>query len=370
MKIIMIKEKVKSGFTLVEMMVSVAVVAVLMLFITQVISQMQRAWRQTGGKAAQFREARKAFDLIQRNMKQSVLNSYSRYYYRGTPDPLSPFKTAGQGGVAEEVTGANVSSQIRYSELQFICGPASQVFESSLASEISGHAVFFQVPLGHSELYSNLPTALNGRGYLVRFGINNANRIPPFVGNRVEAQNRYRLLQYTAPTEQNRIYDKATRKQTKDWFSDLDQQSVVIAENILAIYFSPRRAVATLGGNQNTRDLAPNYFYDSANPDLISDSGGTIKQDPRSHTLPPVVDVIMVAIDSLSAQRLQQVYGDQKPFDFEGMNLFSRNASDQGFREDLKALQDELNEKNVNYRIFSGSIPMRNSEYFEGNKNS
>ena len=52
------------GFSLVEILVSLAVLAILLLINVQVIDQVQSTWAASNARVSQFREARTAFDIL------------------------------------------------------------------------------------------------------------------------------------------------------------------------------------------------------------------------------------------------------------------------------------------------------------------
>ena len=71
--------QLRTGFTLVEIMVSLAVLTILLLISAQVIGQVQSTWSASNARVSQFREARTAFDILTRNLGQATLNTYIDY---------------------------------------------------------------------------------------------------------------------------------------------------------------------------------------------------------------------------------------------------------------------------------------------------
>lgn len=329
------------GFTLVELMVSMAVLAILMAIVASVIGTVQRSWRSTNAKVAQFREARRSFDILKRNLNQATLNTYLRFRFTGSADAYSPYVT--DGTVTEEATP---SSYEPFSELQFVCGPTETLVPGGGPY---GHAVFFQAILGYSGIYPNLPTTLNGRGYYVEFGDDEAFR-PPFVTGRVRQRWRYRLMEYAPPTERNSIYDLSSRESRGDWFADVATWSRPIADNVVALYFSPKRPDSD--GTGDPRDIAPNYSYDSTLPSVRYGSA------KPAHELPPQMEIIMVVIDEASASRKMGKQTDA-PFQFTGFTT----ASKASYESDLAKIEEELLDEKVNYRIFSSTVTLSNSKW-------
>lgn len=346
--LVSVKSKRNEGFTLVELLVSMAVLAMLMVIIAGVVSTVQRSWRATTAKVAQFREARRAYDILKRNLSQATLNTYVRYRYTGTSDPYTPFDAKGQ-----MTEGAAPSAYEPYSELQFICGPVTQLLSAAQSDTNPGHAVFFQALLGFSAAYPNLPTALNARGYFVQFG-NDASYVPDFVASRSSPKYRYRLMEYAPTTEHNKIYDSNTIDTQGDWFQDAlpaGNDTRPIAENVVALYLSPKRPIQDKTGDP--RDIAPKYFYDSTKP--AGTSTGTV----GSYELPPEIEIVMVVLDEASAFKLATEKGSAAPLRFSGFT----SATNQEFRSDLSAMEKTLIDEKVNYRIFSSTVALSNSKW-------
>lgn len=330
------------AFSLVEVLLSTTVLAILMVLVANVISSSQKAWSRTSGNVSQFREARRAFDTIKRYVSQATLNTYMRYSYdNGTASPFS------SGGA--ESKNAAPTKYASFSELQFVCGPASNVIPGASDTDTPGHAIFFQAPIGWSPKYPNMPTLLNGRGFFVRFGDDLAIR-PDFLAQRLPPVYRYRLMEYAPSAESNLIYDQTTAGTQSDWYTDIAVSSRPLATNVLALIFSPRRPTPASGSTSQIRDIAPAYLYDSSNAD-----------GKAPYELPPVVDIVMVVLDERSAQRLADTAssGSSPPITISGFT----DATGTNMQDDLKALEADLNKKKVNYRVFNASVPLRNSKW-------
>src|SRR6185436_13730797 len=146
------KKTKRSAFTLVELMVSTALIAILMLLLLSTVDQTQNVWKRTTAKVAQFQASRAAFEAMTRRLGQATLNTYWR---------------------AQDGNSANSRADFlfrRHSELQFISGHTSDavgkngripgIFTSS--PTLTGltkppdrayptHGVFFFAPLGVTE---------------------------------------------------------------------------------------------------------------------------------------------------------------------------------------------------------------------------
>jgi uncharacterized protein (TIGR02599 family) len=360
----------QAGFTLIELMLSLTVLTVLMILSAEVIGQVQRSWNTTNAKVMQFREARYAFDIITRNLSQATLNNYidydSSYLLRENPNADSA------------VGGEQAPSRYeRRSDLHFICGNSVQLLGGD-AQEFPGQALFFQAPLGDVEnpQYSGLNNLLCSRGYFIQYG-DNTDFIPRFLKGKRDPSFRYRLMEYSPPAEKNRIYSIGNGGDEggnigKGWFNDARGQLDVtetavnrnlsrpISDNVIMLLFSPI-AEPRAGGdevqdgpNGPTR-IAPQYFYDSSNGPQGSDT-------QQRHLLPPMVRVVMVALDEKSAERIESASTDPKtpPLGDLMVDLFQKaNELD----ADLKLLGEELRKRKLNFRTFSLVVPLKSSKW-------
>jgi len=352
------------AFTLVEILVSLAVLTILLLISAQVIGQVQSTWTASNARVSQFREARTAFDIITRNLSQATLNTYVDY------------STSYLSDTASILTAAPEKYE-RKSDLQFICGPAGGggglVNGAGTADDsvLPGHAVFFQAPLGvsHTPALVGLDRLLCARGYFVKFSSDAFFR-PPFLPSG-GLRYRYRLMEYSPPAEKNLIYTTGTATTGTSWYGNAGAEMATdenpenlsltrpVADNILTLIISPQleRAIA-IGGAEPTR-IASKFAYDSS---VISTSIPGLGVQGTQHLLPPLVRVVLVAIDERSAQRLSEAAGeesDQPPFGSE-LNIF-QNAAE--LDDNLEDIKKTLSEKRVNFRIFSATIQLRGAKW-------
>lgn len=382
-----------TGFTLVELLVSMTFVVILMLVVTQVIGVVQRSWVRANSRVSQFREARMAFDIISRNLSQATLNTYWENQF----DPL------GTDAAGQKLQKAK--NYVRRSELQFICGPTTSVLSgaASGSSNFPGHAVFFQAPLGITNLVAstggnqanteNMVNLMCGRGYFVEWGSDESFR-PPFLSSMssVPVRNRMRLMEYSPTAEMNRIYDSTLRplvdsetgvNNGKRWFNE-GQNAVLtnivsagetvatraftrpVAENILALIISPQQEV-TGNGTALPYAIAPNYRWDST---LVTQQGAASNaSNPQGtqHLLPPLLKVSMIALDQMSGEELsrdEQVRKDvlnQIGSMFQTANKLPQELGDaDGSGGDLQKL---LVAKKLNYRVFTTTIVLKQARW-------
>ncbi|MGV3659953.1 MAG: Verru_Chthon cassette protein C [Prosthecobacter sp.] len=342
----------KRGFTLIEVGLSMTILSVIMLVSVQVLDQTQRTWKRGMANIEQFREARMAFESITQNVRQALLNTYLAYQYNNGDTPTIP-----------ESKSQAPLGYIRQSELQFITGQAAGLLGGGQTAALSGHAMFFQARLGLSdrEGYESLSKLLCGRGYFVMHGTDEAFR-PAHVP---DVRSRFRLWEYRPTAEENTVYSSTAGT----WFQDATSgiisaeesaerpaHSRPIAENIVALIISPQ--VTQQDANIKKAEpwwIAPGYAYDS------TDMANTTMDSPQGtqHMLPPRVMVTLVAIDEASARKLAEQSPDGMP------QLIPEGAFTkcQDRQADMQALEAALHAKQLNYRVFSSTITMRNSKW-------
>lgn len=372
-----------SGFTLIELLVSITVLAILMLFMTNVVNVVQTTWVQSNSKVSQFREARMAMDVLTRTLSQATLNTYWD-------------------------TSSAVSYQ-RQSDLQFVCGKVAAtppnhlgLLDRAAAGVYPTHGIFFQAPLGttiqtkasDAELKSgtrveteNMTNLLCGRGYFIQLGEDLAFR-PEFLqfgdyDKTVPKLLRYRLMEYSPPAELNKIYASTLKPVTsysKEWFRhDVikieDGETAAnrgftrpVAENVIALVFSPQvdtRSNTSLDPSW----IAPRYEYDSTlkqNPGAPTPTAATGIQGTQN-ILPPLIKITMVVIDSVAAEKLagdaalRSSLADTLSPLFEDATKY--NAADSKYNEDLLTLTTFLTSKKLKHRVFTNTVIMKQARW-------
>ena len=356
------------AFTLVEILVSLGVLAILLLISAEVIGTVQTTWTSTNARVSQFREARTAFDIITRNLSQATLNTYLDYdnNYLTSGDPASATTTA-------------PSRYVRKSDLRFVCGQAANLVQSGGGGGIlPGHAVFFQAPLGiaHDPNFAGLDRLLCGRGYFVQFTSDEFFR-PAFIASST-LRYRYRLMEYSPPAEQNLIYsDPATKSAWMNRAGIPLQRGETalnrsltrpVADNIIALVISPMidsaaTGAVAAGGTRSSTRIAENFEYDSEQIRLENQLG--LGQQGTQYLLPPLVRVVLVAIDETSADRLSQTSGDAgtPPFGTQISDMITGRPATQ-LNQTLEEIGKLLRQQyRVNYRIFSATVSLRGAKW-------
>lgn len=394
------------------------VLSMIMLLLFEAISSSSTLWTRTTGKVQAFQAARAAFESMTRNLSQATLQNYYGYADdSGNPVPLinPSFKLSSGNSLKRNQIP---TKYLRASELHFVCGPATallaQAGETGLTT--SGDAVFFQAPIGFSDgSYQTQPSLLNVCGYYVQFerDDDNANKgtggIPSFAsalpGGAPKTTYRYRLMEVIQPADKNGIYASTNQESDSDglpvfsydlnWLKKLDlsyrTNRHVLGDNILYLAFLPKLAPEDeklYGGTGDGSLVAPNYTYDSRSWES-GYSGSALKGDTPAkksllekvvmNRLPPLMEVVMVAIDDKSAQRLAALYGGDgsspplnNPALLAKLNLSSGAFTDasklhdsNGVKGDLSRLKDGLDSLSLNYRIFHTEIRLPGASYGE-----
>jgi len=251
------------------------------------------------------------------------------------------------------------------SELHFICGPART---GSTALFTSGthptHGVFFHGAYGLADTpdWRTMGNLLNSWGYYLEFGDDHLDRAAYL--NNMPLRNRFRLKELQVSAEQMRTYADNLSQQTSTtivyrWFRNLAAATPsagrTIAENVVALVINPLQSDPTKGTNTN---LSPDYYYDTR----AYQYAATIPQarrDQMRHRLPPILRITMVALDEVSAQKLEDANGATAP-DLGLAGLFTNAAN---YDADLATLTQTLQNKKLDYRVFTTTVRLRNSRW-------
>lgn len=447
----------RSGFTLVELMVSTGLIALLMLLLLGTVDQTQNVWKRTTAKVAQFQASRAAFEAMNRRMSQATLNTYYR-----------PTDTASGNSKAEYLFR-------RQSELQFISGHVSDATTPSgripgiftANPSITGltrpperayptHGVFFYAPLGITEepgltgfeatrRFRGLDAMLTACGYFIEYGddpwrpkvLPLATDTEPGVPPRI----RFRLIELSVPAEELMIYKRSdtvggnkydptltvpasptsglvqvewkysstpqflnrslghyigrttttgsgvSEKISSNptwvrpfWMENganlgaLQRTSLnaanstsrfaygrVMADNVIALIILPKLAEKDRDKPTEVGSLAPEYQYDSWR--IIKQDAGAAgtANAVRDNKLPPIVQIVMVAIDETSALRLAR--NNIPDWTIRDRQLFTKIKDDADLLADMAELEARLQKDKINYRVFSTDVVMRSSKW-------
>ena len=346
------------GFTLVEMLVAIAVLALMMLFLFSIVSIISRDWKVTTAYSDEFQGAQDAFNDMTRHLSQATLNTYSDYNY-----------------ASSKTTPPNY---IRQSELRFITGQASTLLNGVNAQPHPTHAMFFVSPLGVTSAYSGLPNLLNTCGYYVEYN-NNAASVPAFLASLTGTlRSRDRLMELIEPSESMTIYNYTSgltgttqncfSYNGYSWFTDAfkvtPSPTHILAENIIALIIMPRSPTYTLnasGAPFAPSALAPAYSYDTSPQTTVTTP--VPSGDPNaaalnpSNQLPPLVQVTLVALDESSALRVPQ----QDVMSYLSLTTLFQSAA--SYTADMTTLESALDKQKLNYRVFTTTVAIKSANW-------
>jgi uncharacterized protein (TIGR02599 family) len=126
---------------------------------------------------------------------------------------------------------------------------------------------------------------------------------------------------------------------------------------------SAAAGAAAGGGSRSSTQIAENFQYDSEQIRLENQLG--LGQQGTQYLLPPLVRVVLVAIDETSADRLSQTSGDAgtPPFGTQISDLITGRPAAQ-LNQTLEEIGNILRQQyRVNYRIFSATVSLRGAKW-------
>ena len=315
-----LRRPLDSGFTLVEVLLTVTILLVMFVAVAQWLGTIERAWPASAKDP--FAAAQNAFDLLARQLATATLAPYQDY-----ADTHGNFRDASSSAsfVPDHIA--------RRSDLAFVCGPASTLLTSRTTS---GCAVFFLAPNGYTQTYAHEGRlgVVNAMGYLVEFGPDAD--APLFT---TASAPHWRLKQILQPAESLQIFTTGT---SADWLQKLvptGASLATLADNVITFLVLPEREAGDNGAT-----LAPTFSYDSR------DTTNRL----TLHQLPPRARIVLVAIDDISATRLVAQNGANPPALVDS-RLFAQAAQ---FDADLAALDTSLTTRKIGHRIFQREISL------------
>ncbi len=387
----------RRAFTLVEMMVSIALLLLLMVVTVTILNSVASINNRARAKVDTFREARAGFDVMTRRVSQSMLNTYWDY-----------FDAAGRTAAtcAAIPTPFVAFSYGRQSELHFVTGPTKLGAKPLLPDPgmlSVTHSIFFQSPQGLSTdptpaipVSANLPSLLNVSGYFIEYTTDKLDR-PVFLQAAATAPPerwRFRLIELDQGCEYFQVYRStgaSTPATALDWFrAPLNRTAApsqpactrVLAENVIALLVLPHRSPNDPAPTALT-ELSPNYYYDSRE---WAQTGKALSALPllTKNQLPPMVQVTMVVLDEVSAQRLQtlmlatpqtmSVATDLLGLTTGATGLFTKASAVSNptpaqekaqYKADLATLEAKLIALKLTYRIFNTEVSILQAKWSE-----
>ena len=356
--------RTRKGFSLVEVLVSCAVLSLIMLLLISITGITSKTWKGTTEKMQAFEESRAAFDRITSLLAQATLNPYWDYY----PDNQNPTKYQ------------------RTSELQFLSLPMAPMLAllpsgqrpadttAFDANTFPSHGLFFQAPTGKiattdQNILGQMPLLLNAYGYFIEYGPDDR---PTWLPSLVSAKNRFRLKEWRVPSENWLLYANTSGATGKSylgatsygWINLANPAPKTLAENVVALVIYPKSTDANSTTTSTSLAEADTFVYNSRTNNTPTTPEGT----NQKHQLPPEVEVIMVAIDETSASRTWN-NANTAPTLTTGAALFQApkiNTSDTTptqMEADLTTLTTALSRAKIKYIVLRSTVKIRGARW-------
>ena len=321
-----------AGFSLIEVLVSFAVLALIMVMLLSITNVTSKTWKGTTEKMQSFEDVRAAFDRITSLIGQATLNPYWDY------DDLQ-----------------NPTKYERASELQFLSLPMALLPKDAAA--FPTHGIFFQAPTGkvaNQTDFGGLPLLLNAYGYFVEYG---PDERPSWLPASVTPKYRFRLKEWRAPSESWTLYQHSSGANGKtylgsdsyNWIDLTAPAAKTLAENVIALVIYPKNTENA--STVHSLAEADTFVYNSRT------ASATTEGKNQKHQLPPEVEVIMVAIDEASAIRK---WNNAIAAPALTAGLFQKPAD---LEDNLKTLTDSLNSQNIKYITLRSTVKIRGARW-------
>lgn len=332
------RQSERRAFTLLEVLVACAVLALLLGVMLSVIGYASQVIGRSTESIGAFQGARAAFDLLTKSLGQATLNSY--WDYR---DASGAFRTVDNAG------SFHPDSYGRNSDLHFLIANAGN--PPFPGTPGTGQAVFFQVAAGYTKASAHwgLEQLLNACGYYIAYG--DREDLPsPFPDD--TPHYRFRLFQALQPSEALGIY---STRSGNGWVAGLGGSAVPVAENIVFLSVWARKSPTDDPEGDDLTDLSASgsFAYDSR-----ANEAAPGAQPDNVHQLPPVLQVTLVALEEKSAARVCST-GSPPSVIAEVFDGLFQDPTQEQFESDLRTMEGRMAGRNLAFRVFSASIPLR-----------
>lgn len=357
------------AFTLVELLLSMSVLAIIMVLMADVVVRTQNTMSQATAHVGEFQEARAALDAVSSSLSQAVMDASWSY----------------KRNAAGAATGYE-----RVSDHHFILGPASDLVG---AGAEAGQAMFFQAPLGFAGSFTDVPGSgapavpgterlhalMNAWGFYVKYDTDLAYR-PGFLKDGTATKlyperKRFRLMQYSQPAEKSILYSKTfalnrktAKTQALQWYqTDLVANSRPVAENILAMILVPYSANVTVtNSGEGYSDVKvepdPLYAYDTRD---FQWNGSNAVSSSRRHQLPPKVLVTLFASEEKSYDKYVANSGDDEDAAAQKVrDVFKgRFAKYSDYEKDMTEVEKALGGLGLHFKALNATVTLRSGKW-------
>ena len=399
----------RRGFTIVEMMVSCVVLALLLTILLSATNHATSAVTHASGQIEAFSAARAGLDTMTLSLSQATLNSYLDYY-DNSGTSRSGYALAHSGSTQGFVP-------LRYgrvSDLVFLIRQRGAVGSNSGTG--SGQEIYFITPQAYSTHadYQSTQGLLNACGYFIQYG--NSGSFSPSLITTGAGRNRYRLMQALQPTETLQIANYLSAQGTNHtgtdpsiwkatpgtgsagWAESVKASAIPLADNVIAMIIWPRLSASdeaasgafsqsgaaalspgsSIGGRawSGSTSGISDFSYDTqfatlpvaATNSRWAGGGSVYVQYPWVNQLPPRLQVTLVVIDEASAARIESQKNGGPQANEEPsviVNALAKAPFNMAskFQTDMDALTKELANNHINYRVLTTTIPLRESKW-------
>ncbi|MEM9479220.1 MAG: prepilin-type N-terminal cleavage/methylation domain-containing protein [Verrucomicrobiota bacterium] len=306
----------RTGFSLVELLAAISLLAILAFLLGSVFASVSSAWSTGHGKAGQLLSGRTVLETMTQRLSQATLSVQTEFIF----DENSPHVPQSFG---------------RNSELFFQIGAPSGL-QAPLNDNASGNAALFFAPTGETGLQeiSAYRSLMNLCGFFVTFG-------PGPIGEEgVAPRDRFRLWEIVLPAEELPVADPEGAEGNRWEELNLSNYSRVVAENVPLLVLVPQ-------------GLPPS--------ELAANSDGVVFDSREfDHQLPPRMRIIFFTISEESAKRIESL-GETESLVPQG--IFSQ-LDEETIEAELQTLREHLDKfpGQIDYRIFDGVVPLPVSE--------
>lgn len=357
------------GFTLLELLLAVAILALLITLLADTIVRTQDTVGRASAQVTEFQQARSALDAMSFALSQATLDAFWTYRRNASSNP----------------TGYE-----RSSDHHFILGPAATLIGNTAET---GQAVFFQTPMGYAGSFSppspagtsslpeleHLHTLLNCWGFYIAYGSDLTERPAFLQSNGATTLNperhRFRLMQYAQPAEKSILYSSSfalnqikNQSQALEWFrADLTANSRPVADNILALILVPYATnvtVSNAASGYSTTKIEPDsrYSYDSRD---FQWNGSSVSAASRRHQLPPRIQITLIAAEERSYQRFIVSQKDNPDSAAAVIRkvLKDRFVSYSQYETDLSEVSQGLNALHLHHKLLTTTVALRSGKW-------
>lgn len=293
--------KFSQGFTLIEVLVSVAIMAMISVMALTMITQVQNVVTKSRKQTEIFVGAIRGVDAVANELSRAVLLTQRQLVHPQTGKQISAVSE--EKGVLRDI-----------SSLHFFMDRI-QRFQMKIGG--IGQGVFFQQIEGASNVAAvqGEKVFLVGKGFYVARYVSQS--FFSFLGESSQKSN-FRLMRLTIPTEElrvreDRFQNSVGESSPLDWFrpwverEDPEEYAVPIAQNVIGVWF-----IAKTGVSGDEGILSPQMSYDSRQ---LGPYGRAISVRNSSrekqffswhHRLPPWIEIIALAVNGAQVDLIQE----------------------------------------------------------------